>query len=319
MAADGFDIARWRGGLDGHAIGIVAPGGYAPDPTAVAVAVDRLRALGARVKLFCAPHERNERFSAPDGARARALHDAFADPDVSLVLALRGGYGATRLLPLLNFERLQQNRKLLIGHSDITALQLALLAKAGMPSLSGPMICDDFTRDMPSRFMLDHFLGLLRGGHAVEFAAAGSAPMEAEGMLWGGNLAMLTHLAGTPYFPQVEGGILFVEDVNEHPYRVERMLLQLMHAGVLQRQKALLLGDFSLYRLSDYDNGYDFDAMLRHLRSSLAIPVLTGLPFGHIRDKASLPVGVKARLVSDRSKTRLSFPGFSVPAASAER
>jgi muramoyltetrapeptide carboxypeptidase len=107
----------------------------------------------------------------------------------------------------------------------------------------------------------------------------------------------------------VDGGILFVEDVNEHPYRVERMLLQLLHAGILHRQQALLLGDFSAYRLSEYDNGYDFASMLDYLRATLPVPVLTGLPFGHIRDKVTLPVGGQASLVSGGEGFSLAMHG----------
>ncbi len=140
--------------------------------------------------------------------------------------------------------------------------------------------------------------------------AAGNPTLAAAGTLWGGNLTMLNHLLGTPYMPDIDGGILFVEDVNEHPYRVERMLLQLLHAGILQRQRALLLGDFSAYRLSDYDNGYDFAAMLDYLRATLRVPVLTGLPFGHIRDKLTLPVGGQASLVSGAAGFSLTMNGY---------
>src|SRR5690606_17535796 len=115
---------------------------------------------------------------------------------------------------------------------------------------------------------------------------------------------------GTPYLPRVAGGILFVEDVNEHPYRVERMLLQWLHSGVLERQAALVLGDFSGYRLSEYDNGYDFSGMLAFLRGALPIPVVTGLPFGHVRDKASLALGSRARLSSGADGARLEMSGY---------
>jgi muramoyltetrapeptide carboxypeptidase len=111
--------------------------------------------------------------------------------------------------------------------------------------------------------------------------------------------------------PQVEGGILFVEDVNEHPYRVERMLLQLAHAGVLAKQQALVLGDFSGYKLSDYDNGYDFAAMLEYLRGRVGLPVLQGLPFGHTRDKVTLAVGAECLLESDEGGMVLQMSGYS--------
>ncbi|MNN64900.1 Murein tetrapeptide carboxypeptidase [compost metagenome] len=126
---------------------------------------------------------------------------------------------------------------------------------------------------------------------------------------------MLAHLVGSPYLPQVPGGILFVEDVNEHPYRVERMVLQLLHAGVLDKQKALLLGDFSAYRLTDYDNGYDFEQMVAYLRAHLPVPVLTGLPFGHGRDKATLVVGAQATLNSNEDGFSLTMRGYPCLAA----
>jgi muramoyltetrapeptide carboxypeptidase len=201
--------------------------------------------------------------------------------------------------------------KIFVGHSDFTAWQMALLAQTGAISFAGPMICDDFTREEVSDFTMQHFWQCLSNATQVVRAHAQGNPLvNASGTLWGGNLTMLTHLAGTPYMPQIEGGILFIEDINEHPYRVERMLLQLLHAGVLARQQAVLLGDFSNYRLSDYDNGYDFDTMLAYLRQHLPVPVLTGLPFGHIRDKVTLAVGCRAELVSDSTGFRLGMKAY---------
>jgi muramoyltetrapeptide carboxypeptidase len=294
----------------GLGIAIVAPGGYAPDAAAFERAVARLEALGGVVKIYSDPNNKYQRFGAADEARAAQIHAAAADPQVRLVIALRGGYGMSRLLDKLDFGRIAAGGKLIVGHSDVTALQMPLL-KAGGISFAGPMICDDFTREEQSAFTMTHFWQCLtQPVHVVEAQASGNPALDVAGTLWGGNLAMLTHLAGTPYLPQVDGGILFVEDINEHPYRVERMLLQLFHAGVLARQKALLLGDFSGYRLSDYDNGYDFAAMLDFLRSRLPLPVLTGLPFGHVRDKATLAVGAEARLESDANGLRLTMRGY---------
>jgi muramoyltetrapeptide carboxypeptidase len=141
-------------------------------------------------------------------------------------------------------------------------------------------------------------------------AAAGNPAVDVAGTVWGGNLAMLVSLLGTEYFPQIEGGILYVEDINEHPYRVERMLLQLMQAGVLGRQKALVLGDFSAYRLSPADHGYDFDVMLNYLRATLPLPVLTGLQFGHIPKRVTIPFGAHANLVSDRERFQLTMSDY---------
>ncbi len=121
---------------------------------------------------------------------------------------------------------------------------------------------------------------------------------------------MLTHMVGTPYFAALEKGILFIEDVNEHPYRIERMMLQLLYAGALDGQQAVVLGDFSVYQLNPADNGYDFATMLAYLRSVLPMPVLTGLPFGHIRERCTLPFGAMAHLVSDADGFDLAISDY---------
>ena len=134
--------------------------------------------------------------------------------------------------------------------------------------------------------------------------------METAGTIWGGNLAMLASLIGTEWFPRIDGGILFVEDIAEHPYRIERLLLQLMQTGVLARQQALVLGDFSGYRLGALDNGYDFGAMLDYLRATLPIPVVSGLSFGHIPRRVTIPFGAKATLASNGDGFRLTLSDY---------
>ncbi len=294
-------------------VAIVAPGGYAPDEALLARAIGRLEAQGCRVRNFYDPAAKHQRFGGTDDMRAAQLHAAASDPDMQVVLALRGGYGMSRLLPALDLKMLAASGKIFVGHSDFTALQMALLAHAGGKSFAGPMICDDFTREHASDFTMHHFWQCLsNSSFAIVGSSQNNPAVDLSGLLWGGNLTMLTHLVGTPYFPDIDGGILFIEDVNEHPYRIERMLLQLLHAGVLARQSAILFGDFSSYRLSGYDNGYDFNAMLSYMRRQLSIPVLTGLPFGHIQDKVTLVVGCNAHLRSDMSSFELRMTGYPV-------
>ena len=294
-------------------VAIVAPGGFAPDDAAVERGIDLLKAQGCRVKNYYDPAGRYLRFGGTDEGRVAQLHQAAQDPDVQVVIALRGSYGVSRILPALDFKMLAASGKLFVGHSDITAFQMGLLAQTGAASFAGPMLCDDFTREDISSFAMDHFWQCLAGPqHILSVEAEDNPAVRVAGTLWGGNLAMLTHLVGTPYLPRIEGGILFVEDVSEHPFRVERMMLQLLHAGVLARQQAVLLGDFSNYRLGAFENGYDFNAMLAYLRAHLPIPVLTGLPFGHMRDKVTLAVGAHAELVSDNRGFRLAMSAYPV-------
>ena len=296
-------------------IAIVAPGGYAPDDAGVARAIARFEQAGCRVFNYYDPSEKHQRFGATDERRIAQLHDAARNSEVDIVLALRGGYGMSRILPGIDLDLLAASGKRFVGHSDFTALQMALLATHGTMTFAGPMICDDFAREEPSEFTLQQFWQCMRNpSHAISFQADDNPAVDVSGTLWGGNLTMLTHMLGSPWFPRIDDGILFIEDINEHPYRVERMMLQLLHAGAL-KQKAIVFGDFSAYRLSDYDNGYDFDALLSWLRERVGVPVLRGLPFGHTRDKATLAVGCKARLQSKQGSTCLAMEGYPALAA----
>lgn len=288
-------------------IALVAPSSYVPDEAALERGLEVLRAQGCMVYNYYNPAAKYQRFGGTDAARIAQLYAAVDNPQVQVVLMVRGGYGMTRLLPQLDFHRLAASKKQFVGHSDFTAFQMALLAQTGQMSFAGPMLSDDFTRTDLSAFTLSHFWQCLQqSGQTLRITTSGNPMVNVNGILWGGNLAMLTHLVGTPYFPQIDGGILFLEDVNEQPFRIERMLLQLQYAGILERQQAIVLGDFSNYRVTDYDNGYDFEAMLAYVRAHTTVPILTGLPFGHIRDKVTLPVGGWVRLTSDNDGFELN-------------
>ena len=292
-------------------IAIFAPGGRAPDDAALARGIERLEQRGCIVHNYYDPELSFQRFGGTDEGRLAQLEAAVADPEVQVVMALRGQYGITRLLPRIDFEALAVSGKIFVGFSDMTALHMGLMAKTGAISYAGPMFAGDFAADKPVDFTLDNFWQCLAGPtHVVTELAAGNPSVNVSGKVWGGNLAMLVSLLGTEYFPMIEGGILYVEDVNEHPYRVERMLLQLMQAGVLARQKALILGDVSAYRLSPADHGYDFDVMLAYLRETLPLPVLTGLQFGHIPKRVTIPFGAQASLVSDSARFQLTMSDY---------
>jgi len=280
-------------------IGIVAPSGFVTDLGALDRVEAHFAARGHRVVIEDAARQRWQRFAGPDAERIESLHRMFRREDVDLVMAARGGYGLSRMLDGIDYRLLADSGKLFVGHSDCSALQLALLARTGAPSLAGPTATFDFGGQSVSGFTERQFWAALSGSRRRIAVNAPDQPRcGATGTLWGGNLHMVAHLVGTPWFPAVEGGILFLEDVNEHPYRVERMLLQLHHAGVLDRQSAILLGDFSGYKLQDNDDGYDLAAAIEYIRGKTRTPLLTGLPFGHIRDKVSLPIGGTGALTS---------------------
>lgn len=261
------------------------------------------------------------RFGGTDAERLADLHAIGTGVPHELTLAVRGGYGIARLLAQVDFARIAEQARAsgtpIVGHSDFTAFQLAYLAATGGVTFAGPMLLADFGADAVDPYMWEHFEDILRNpAYSVDIAAPQSGGQafsgSVEGTLWGGNLAMLCSLLGTPFMPQVEGGVLFLEDINEPPYRIERMLIQLQQAGVLGAQRAIVLGDFSNYRVTDYDNGYDMDAVVAYLHEHLPVPVLTGLPFGHCARKLTLPVGAQVRLDARADGYTMAFSGYPV-------
>jgi muramoyltetrapeptide carboxypeptidase len=292
-------------------IALVAPGGYAPEPEAVERGIARLEAQGILVHNYYKHEERHQRFAATDAERLAQLEAAAADPDVQVVMALRGAYGMTRLLPHIDFARMAASGKIFVGYSDVTAFHMGLYNLTGALSYAGPMFTSDVGAAEPVDFTLDDFLRCLAGPtHTVHGQGAANPRLDVHGTVWGGNLAMVMSTVGTPYFPQIDGGILFLEDIAEHPFRVERMMLHLMQTGVLARQRAIVLGDFSGYRLGPADNGYDFDAMLTYLRATLPVPVLTGLEFGHIARHVTIPFGAQGHLICDGDAWTLTLSDY---------
>lgn len=290
-------------GLD---FGLFAPAGVVIDEASVERAVQRLLSLGHRVVEDEGCRARHQRFAGDDKARLAAIARMAARDDVDVAVAIRGGYGLTRLLPRLDFTALARWRRRWMGHSDFTVFALAALAAAGMVTYAGPMAAYDFGGEEASAFTLDHCFAMLRAHeHEVALALDGPSAAPLEGVLWGGNLTIVAHLVGTPYFPAVTGGLLFLEDTAEHPYRIERLLWQLHFAGVLARQRAVLLGAFTDYKPYAHDDGYDLAAVVELARERFGVPIYTGLPFGHVRDKLTLPVGGRATLVPGASSSRL--------------
>ena len=269
-------------------------------------AARRLGQLGFDVTVDADALARHQRFAGDDATRLAALHRV-ADAAPSVALATRGGYGMTRLLDQIDWDRIARSIEhgtRWVGYSDLTALQNGLIArKKGLSMWAGPLACDDFGRSEADggvdEVTRDCFLEAMSGAlEAVGFRAptAEFDGLEVRGRLWGGNLTVLCSLLGTPHWPKVKGGVLFLEDINEHPYRVERMLLQLQQAGVIDAQAAVLLGDFSGAAKSPLDRGYGLKDAVAALRSRTRTPVLTGLPFGHIRTKVCLPVGATVEM-----------------------
>jgi muramoyltetrapeptide carboxypeptidase len=289
----------------------ISPSGAVADPARVLRAKANLESLGFKVRLDRAALAVHQRFAGQDTARAESFRRA-ADSRCSVVMASRGGYGLTRLLHKLDFDSLAGAGKHWIGLSDFTAFHLAMLAKTGAVTWAGPCLAAGFGADRVEDIdvtTLETFTDTVDGTvEALGFATRGNSGLEAEGVLWGGNLSIVCSLLGTPYFPKVDGGILFLEDVNEHPFRVERMLTQLLHAGVLDRQKAILLGHVNGYRLFLKDRGFDLPVVYRWLGKQTRTPIITGLPFGHADPVLTLPHGARVGLAVGRGTCYLVMP-----------
>ena len=293
-------------------VGIVAASGYLPDPQTIDRTARLFAAHGWRVQAGETCFARHERFAGPDDLRADELQQFCTDRALDLVLAARGGYGLTRLLDRIDFGAIRAAGRLICGYSDFTAFNLALLARAGGHSLHGPS-ATDFGAESPDEFTVTGFFDTVQalraeGSYRAAFDADGP-DLSLRGLLWGGNLALVCALLGTPHFPradQVRGGILFLEDVNEPAYKIERMLLQLEQAGVLGRQRAVLLGRFDPVTPMPNDNGFSLDGVIAALRARLPVPVVTGLPFGHVARKLTLPYGARLQLTVAEGQATLS-------------
>jgi muramoyltetrapeptide carboxypeptidase len=293
-----------------------SPAGVLLRAAPVRRAARRLGELGFAVAFDESALAKHQRFAGDDPTRLAALHRvAAARPDVAL--ATRGGYGLTRLLPSIDWRAIGRSVEAgtrWVGMSDLTALQLGLLARrGGGVTWAGPLAADGFGRDDAEGGVDEVTAACFREAMAGELEGIGFRTSEGfdglsvSGTLWGGNLSVVLSLLGTPFWPGIDRGILFLEDVNEHPYRVERCLLQLAQAGVLQRQRAVVLGAFTGWRASPNDRGYGLKTMIERVRAATKTPVIAGLPFGHVPTIVCLPVGATTRLLVDRRDAWLGW------------
>jgi len=287
---------------------IFSPSSAVRDKAAFKRGLQRLKAQGHAVEVDEAALASHMRFAGDDATRLAAISRAAASgADVALIS--RGGYGLTRILPALPYKQIAKaidGGMQFVGLSDFTAFNQAIYAQTGRITWQGPALGEDFgTEQAPDDIMQACFDDLLQAqgegtGWQLPKPESERRVIVKDAPLWGGNLTVLTSLVGTPYLPPTKGGVLFLEDVGEHPYRIERMLTQLLHAGVLAQQKAVLIGQFSNYKLvPGHDKGFKLATVVDWLRSQIKAPVLSGLPFGHVSTKVLLPVGAKVDLVTE--------------------
>lgn len=305
----------------GDTVGLVSPSGATDDSLSIQLAREAMEALGLRVKVGVHALSRNGHLAGTDAERAGDLNAMFADREVKGIICVRGGSGAARLLPLLDYERIRRNPKVLLGYSNITALHCALQAKTGLVTFHGPIGSGSW-----NRFNAEQFRQLFFERQLMEYRNKQEAgdelvprrnrtmtinPGKARGALVGGNLAVLSALAGSSYLPAFDGKILFLEDVSEAPYRIDRMMSTLKLMGALDRIAGFVWGECSDCNPGGGYGSLTIEQILDHYLKPLKIPAYRGAMIGHIREQFILPVGGEVELDADAGTLRMLQPVFA--------
>jgi muramoyltetrapeptide carboxypeptidase len=304
---------------------MVAPSAAPNEPERIRFAIDTVESLGFKVKPGAHLFDREGYLAGSDAARADDLNAMFADDGVDAIWCVRGGYGASRILPALDYALMQRKPKALIGYSDITALHVAIHRHAGLVTFHGPVAFRAFTPyslgelkrvlwtgETPVRLGGPPPFERAEGRVDWENRVATLVPGTARGRLLGGNLCLMSHLCGTPYFPDLRGAILFLEDVEEAYYRIDRMLTQLWLSGALAGVAGVAFGKFTNCNSSPFFlQNRPLDDILAERCRALGVPAVSGIMVGHIEDQTTLPVGCLAELDADAGALTLLEPGVS--------
>ncbi len=299
----------------GMTIGVIAPSSAPFERSEVRIALDIVESLGFKAQPGKNLYKRRGYLAGTDEQRAADLNAMFADPNIDAIFCLQGGYGALRILPLINYAAITANPKILLGYSDVTALLNAIQKLTGLVTFHGPIARQTFTDYTYSAFrsvLIENTANLELGAPPPFEVAPGRVEREnrvqtlvagsASGHLVGGNLSLLVAMLGTAFEPVFNEGILILEDVDEAPYRVDRMLTHLHLAGVFQRVNGVVLGKFTNAHAES--PSLSMEEIFAERFQTLNIPVLRGLMIGHVQDQATLPIGAQARLDSSKRSLR---------------
>ncbi|WP_030540170.1 LD-carboxypeptidase [Sphingobium sp. DC-2] len=303
----------------GDTVGLIEPAGFTDDLFDLDLVKETVAAMGLKPRPGRHLAQRQGYLAGKDADRAADVNAMFADPEVRAVFAVRGGWGCARILPYLDFATIRANPKLLVGFSDITALHLAFAARAGFPTIHGPNAASSWPRFSWDAFRAIAFDGatpllvnpvahedrlVQRSGRIRTFRGG-----KAAGRLLGGNLTVLAALVGTPWMPAFDRAILFMEDVGEAPYRIDRMLTQLSLAGLLGKVAGVVFGQCTNCAASDASyGGFTVSEVLQQHLEPLGVPAFQGAAIGHVASQFSLPVGVRAEIDADLGSIRLLEP-----------
>ncbi len=293
-------------------MGLITPSTFVSDPDTLAAAERTVRYFGLKSKWGRNVKKKSGYLGGSIQERVDDLHAMFRDPEVNAVFALRGGYGSAQLLDRIDYGLIRANPKIFLGYSDITAMHLAIQKKTGLVTFHGPVVLSHF-----SQYTQDHFKAALFGTKPIgsvtnpsdsnvlrpEHVLRTIRPGKARGRLMGGNLTLISTTMGTPYEIDTRGKIVFLEDVDEEPYRIDRMLTQLRLAGKLDAAAGIIFGECVDCKPKDYkpsfSSTFTLGEVLDNFLADLKIPVLAGLTVGHTDDQLTLPIGVTATLDAD--------------------
>lgn len=307
--------------VPGMTIGVAAPASPPDEPETFRFGLEVIESLGFTAKP--APHlfDRSGYLAGGDAARAQDINDLFGDESVDAIFCLRGGYGASRLLPLLDYERIRLNPKIILGYSDITSLLLGIYAKTGLVTFHGPMATRGYSAYSLSelkKVLFDPQAPVLLAAPPPFERAEGRAekenritrisPGKGRGRLLGGNLSLVSHLVGTPYMPDLAGAILFLEDVDEPVYSIDRLLTHLWLSGAMEKLAGVVFGKFTNVKVSEYRQDRTLEDVLSERLRALGIPSAAGLMVGHIDDQATIPLGCEAEFDAEAATLTLLEP-----------
>ncbi len=296
----------------GDVIGVIAPASPPTSQEKIDKGAEYLERLGYRVKFGKNVRAVRGFLAGTDEERAADVNEMFADKQVRAIIAVRGGYGTPRLLPLINYQLIKRNPKIFVGYSDLTALQLALYKKTWMVSFSGPMAGVEMFKGIDA-FTEEHFWRMVtstkKSGVIHNPDSRPLTPLvkgKASGVLVGGNLSLITSIAGTPYAPSFKNSILFFEEIGEECYRFDRLMNQLALTGIFRNTKGIVVGELTDIKASDPTTPFlTVDEIVADHLSHLSKPILTGLMYGHVARKLTMPIGIRASI--DTAQCSLSF------------
>lgn len=293
----------------GDVIGVCAPASPLKSRASLTKAVNYLERVGYRVELGKHIFSEYGYLAGKDEHRAQDFNSMVSDPKIKAIIFTRGGFGSSRILPFIDFGKLKNDPKIIVGYSDITALQLAIFRKIGMVTFAGPMVASDFGQNF-SGVAEEIFWKILTSkkpiGNIYKYFDNNMDVIsngKAVGRLIGGNLSIISSMIGTQYFPSMDNVILMLEEVEEAPYRVDRMLHQLKYAGVLEKLSGILLGDFSTCKPEKnkptLSLGQIFNKILRNQ------PTISNLHFGHVKNPITLPLGARVKIETQKKEIKI--------------